>query len=98
MTSGAPKPEKLIPPDLLRCQVEWRDYRPFTMGGDVWHHERCAAPPAFVAMEKARPHGTMSMCAEHRAVYESKHPRSATFTPVAALLRRAPLKSQRRSR
>jgi hypothetical protein len=62
------KKEKLVPPDPDRCQVEWTDYRPFTMGGPVHQTVRCDKVPSVIATENRAPHGSMSVCEEHLVV------------------------------
>jgi hypothetical protein len=75
---------KLTPPDPDRCQVEWQSGSFMTLGPRQM--ERCTSRPDWIATEK-RPgkdgqRGSMSMCDEHRKVFEKKHPGQATFKKV----------------
>lgn len=58
--------EPLEPPDKDQCQAEKISYRPFIMGGDVNHRERCSNAPVWLAKEKEPGpdgrRGAMSLC------------------------------------
>lgn len=78
------KKSALIPPDLDRCQVEWKDGSFMTLGPRQW--VRCDKPPTFVAKVKEPGkdgrRGSMAMCDEHRKVYEERSPGTATFHKI----------------
>lgn len=86
------RPMKLVPPDLTRCQTEWKigcwpDAAHFmNIGPADW--QRCCALPVWIATEKAPPHGSMSLCNEHRNKCEEQQPSKATYK---AIVRKAKL-------
>lgn len=81
----AAKP-KLVPPDLERCQAEWKigcwpDAQHFlNLGPAGW--QRCDKLPTWLATEKAAPHGSMSLCQEHRERCEEQMPGACTFEAI----------------
>lgn len=74
---------RLIPPDVNRCQTEWTEYKPFIMGGNVNQKFRCEAKPVWLATEKELgsdgQRGSMTLCDEHRKIMEIELPNFATF-------------------
>lgn len=73
---------KLISPDLKRCQTEWLDGSFMTLGPR--QYVRCEAAPSWIARERKKPHGEMSLCREHRVVLEVQAQRTVTFRPIHA--------------
>lgn len=53
-----------IPADPNRCQTTWLDGSFMTLGPR--QEVRCNAKPTCVAIEKEFPHGSLSLCGEHK--------------------------------
>lgn len=71
---------KLIPPDLQRCQTEWLGGSFMTFGPRSW--VRCDAKPTTLALERAKPNGSMSLCDKHVQPCREKLGRKVSFSPL----------------
>jgi hypothetical protein len=71
----------LVPPDLTRCQCEWRETTAETFGPKPL--VRCGLPPTVVAFQKRahsdEPTGAMSLCDDHRVMIEHMYPNQCYF-------------------
>lgn len=71
---------KLTPPDRERCQCEVSTWTFMTFGPKTYY--RCEAKPTTIAEERAKPYGSMSLCAEHAVECKKKLGRKITFHPL----------------
>ena len=87
-TAGEPAITLLVPPDLTRCQCEWRD-----TSGDLSFGPkplvRCDEEPTVIAYQKRNPDedsptGAISLCDQHKAMVDHMYPNQCYFRRITS--------------
>lgn len=86
-TQGDPVFTVLAPPDLSRCQCEWRDTTLDTFGPKPV--VRCEEEPTVVAFQKrdpdsVRPTGVLSLCDVHHVLVEHLYPGQCYYRRITS--------------
>ena len=82
---GPPVIVALVPPDMDRCQCEWRDQTIETFGPKPT--VRCEQEPTVVAFQKRDPDdeaatGTISLCDDHKVMVDHMYPGQCYFRRI----------------
>jgi len=88
VVSSEPAVILTAPPDLTRCQCEWRD----TSGEVTFGPKplvRCDQEPTVIAFQKRNPDednptGAISLCDEHRALVDHMYPHQCYFRQITS--------------
>lgn len=77
----------LVPPDLSRCQCEWRDTEVETFGPKPI--VRCDQEPSVIAFQRRsrdedQPTGSISLCANHKTMIEHMYPGQCYFRQITS--------------